>query len=72
MTPVSTKKAGKDISGDWVDPKILGINFAFVRKNTFGRSFRDVGSVTDWGVFPLSENERICSQYDGCVVPFQE
>lgn len=41
----STKKTGKDISGNWVDSYILEIICAFF-------IMFDVGPGDDWGVFP--------------------
>lgn len=43
----SIKKVGKDISGNWMDPKILGITFTFVFERVFDRALRYVGSATD-------------------------
>lgn len=32
----------------------------------------DIGPVVDWGVFLSDEDKRICSEYDGCEIPFHE
>lgn len=67
-----TKKANKDISGDWVNSKILEIAFTFVHGDVFDQAVIDMGLVDDFGVSPRDEDKIIRNQYDGCVISFDE
>lgn len=68
----STKKAIKDIQGDWVDLDILGTISTFVREHVLDQTFTNVGPTVDKKVFPPDGHKRIFFQYNVCVIPFHE
>lgn len=44
---IPTKKAGKDISGDWVHYNILGSTFSFARECVFDQTMTNVDPATN-------------------------
>lgn len=68
----STKKVNKDISWDWVNLEVLKNIFAFVYEDVFDQVVTDVGPVDNLGLFPLDEDKRMYSQYEGCIIHFHE
>lgn len=70
ITSILTKKVIKDISYIWLNLEILENAFVFSLGDDFYKAVIQVGSTKDWVVFCPKEDQRICSQYDGCVIPF--
>lgn len=46
------------------------IVFVFAREVSLDGTFLDVFPSSDWGILTPSENERICSKYSDCIIPF--
>lgn len=67
-----TRKMSRDILGDWVDREISRIISSFIHKGVLDKASIDVGPSSDWGMFLLDGDKRICSQYNACDIPFHE
>lgn len=47
IVSTSTRKVGKDISGEWIDPGILGGCFAFVHEYVFDQVLTNTNPAND-------------------------
>ena len=47
------------------------VSFFFIDGNIDG-VFLEIGPSYDWGVLTSDENEKLCSEYGNCTIPFYE
>lgn len=62
----------KDGSTMWVDQIMLDAIFVFARKDGTNHTFTEVGSPSNWGVLTHEGDKRMCSNFDGCIIPLRE
>lgn len=67
---VTSQNSKEDVFASWVDHVISTIVSTFAREGSLDRAFLDVYPSLDWGVLTSEEDIMICSEYDGCVIPF--
>lgn len=67
-----SQKSKEYMNTSWVNSISSLTIYIFTREDSHDESFLDVGLSSDWGVFTLGKNDRICNDYDGCVIPFLE
>lgn len=66
------RNENRDNSSVWVNLKMLDTTSTFTMKRHLDQSFIDLGPPWDQWILILEKDKRLCSKYDGCVVPIHE
>lgn len=66
----SAQKSHKNAQTSWVDSIYCSTIYVFARESNLDETFLKVGPSSYWGLLIPSKNDKICSEYGGCAIPF--